>query len=98
MPARRRAAPSLFPALSISSHHAPRPVRLEPKGDVFYPFTAAEDGTCKTEKCIELLVTGFKKAIGDGTRRHESKLTLDGAPRRVIQLDGLLHGEERVRV
>jgi len=54
------------------------------------------DGTCRTEQCVEEVVSNFKNAVGG--KRHEASLTLAGVPRRVIQLDGALLGEKRIRV
>jgi hypothetical protein len=56
------------------------------------------DGKCRGEECLDLLVTGFNKALGSQPERHETTVMLAGESRRLVRLDGVLKGERRVRV
>jgi hypothetical protein len=51
------------------------------------------DGTCRTEACLQWLLQGFAEAAGATDKPRESKVTLAGSSRRLLQLDGTVDGK-----
>jgi hypothetical protein len=56
------------------------------------------DGRCASSRCAERYVAEFQSVLGANARRIEQRVTLAGAPRRLVRIDGVGPQGDRLRL
>jgi hypothetical protein len=94
-----RAAPSVSDALRgcVEPDKTPDGWVVRCEGALIGIADGPGDGRCSSSECAQRYIADFQRILGGNPKRVEQEISLGGAPRRLVQSDGLVQ-RSRVRL